>query len=79
MKPSAFLMAFCLVLGITGHLPATAGVVTNGLIGGHDPALYNGDRTWEDVILGDGYDATGTLTSTKRFLGQKHEVWRVAL
>ena len=60
--------AFWLVVGGMALLgvvlltqPAAAGVVTNGLIGAHDPVLYDGDGTWEDVKTGDGYDATGEV------------------
>jgi hypothetical protein len=54
------LLAVVLTLGFMAG-PAVAGLVTNGLIAAHDAGLGWDGTNLSDGVIGDGYDATGTL------------------
>ena len=58
------------VLALTLAGPAWGqGIVQGGLIGAHDAGLYGGFGDWQDEVLGDDYDASGTPSANITHVG----------
>ena len=61
MFKNVLTIAVVLTIGLAMAVPASAQIVTSGLIGAHDAGAGWDGTNWADQVTGDGYDPTGTI------------------